>query len=101
MRTVHFIGGRGCALCESLVEPVVKPAKERHPEHVFMHFDWDAYIAEANGRCPIARIPLFVIEHEGREEFRFSGALSPEELESIVACEGDTVSFDGIVEVHA
>ncbi len=101
MRTVHFIGGKGCTLCESLIDSVVKPARERHPEHVFMHFDWDAYIAEANGRCSIARIPLFVVENEGSEEFRFSGAPSLEELESIIACEGETLSFDDVAEVHA
>lgn len=98
MRNVVFITRPGCAQCLDLLETVIAPLKERHPRNVEVHSTWDGKIAEINKRGTITRIPLFVVENGGREEFRYSGRLSLEELEAIVTCEDEVLTLDDVME---
>ena len=83
------------------MEHVVTPLVERYPGHVKVHHGWDADMERINKRIPITRIPLFVVEHNGCEEFRFSGRLTFEEVEEIVTYDGEVLTLGDVLDVVA
>lgn len=97
MRNVIFIGRAGCNSCWYLYETVIKPLQERYKRNVSVHYGWDATVQRVNKRKQITRIPLIVVERDGREEFRYSGRLEPEELAAIIEYEGDTITLDDVL----
>lgn len=98
MRNIVFITRSGCSTCLNLLKTAITPLKERYPDNVEIHSNWDDKIAQVNKRCAITRIPLFVVENQGREEFRFAGRLSYEELEEIVTCESEVLALDDVLD---
>ncbi len=92
MRRIIYIGDRSCRPCRHYKETVIDPLMARHPGSIEVHTGWDAKIAEVNARRKITKVPTVVIEKDGREEFRFSAFLEPEQLEGIIACESDTLT---------
>lgn len=97
MRTVLFIGMRGCSTCDSLYEKVVAPLERKHPRNVSSHYSWDEAMARVNGRKEIRSVPLFVVENGGEEEFRFFGRLSAEQIEGIVRCEREAITLEEVL----
>ena len=99
MRQVHYVGRAGCGMCEDIMEHVVAPLSERYPGHVTAHFGWDSDMERINRRKPITHVPLFVVEHGGEEEFRFSGRLTLGELEEIVTCDAEALALGDVLAV--
>ena len=81
------------------MEHVVLPLAERYPGHVKVHHGWDSDMERINRRIPITRIPLFVVEHDGHEEFRFSGRLTLDEVEEIVTYGGESLALRDVLDV--
>lgn len=98
MRKVIYIGQSYCPACNSMLENVVKPLKAKHPDSVSVHYGWDGVMERVNRRKSIKTIPLFVVENEGREEFRYSGKLSVKELSAIIECERDVITLDDVLD---
>ena len=97
MRKVLFIGASYCGKCKWLLENVVAPLAEKHPEAVSVHYGRDQEIFRVNERKRIKTVPLFVVENDGEEEFRFSGNLSAEQIEGIIAYEGEVLTLDDVL----
>lgn len=95
MRTVMLVGRAGCGACHS-AKRAIAPIMGLYPENVTAHFTWDRDVERINARKRIDRVPLFVVENGGEEEFRFSGWLSADEIEEIVTCDADTLSLEDI-----
>lgn len=98
MRTVHYIGRAGCGMCEDIMEHVVAPLMARYPDNVVAHYGWDSDMERINNRKPIDRVPLFVVENGGEEEFRFSGRLTLDEIEDIVTYDGEVLTLGDVLE---
>ncbi|RVU97054.1 hypothetical protein EII22_08965 [Coriobacteriales bacterium OH1046] len=96
MRNIVYIGRDGCAMCESILDLVVAPLMDKYPDRITSHFSWDQDVERVNSRKPIDRVPLFVVERDGEEEFRFSGWLSADEIEEIATCDAGTLSLEDI-----
>lgn len=97
MRNILFIGRKGCNACEYQRETVIEPLRQKYPDNVSVHYNWDAAIARVNAAKTITRIPLVVVECNGVEEFRYDGALTFEELESIIKCESATLTLEEVI----
>ena len=97
MRNIIYIGRRGCNACEYQRETVIEPLRQKYPDNVSVHYNWDDVIARVNAAQKITRIPLTVVECDGREEFRYGGALTFEELEGIINCESKTLTLDEVI----
>lgn len=99
MREVVYIGRAGCGACRHLREAVIEPLAESYPGNVSIHDSgWDRTMERVNSAQPITRVPLIVVEHDGREEFRFSGALTYDQLEGIVTCDAETLSVREVLD---
>lgn len=83
-------------MCERILEHVVAPLMDAYPDMITSHFSWDQDMERVNARKAITRVPLFVVEKDGEEEFRLSGWLSADEIEDIMLCDADTLSIDDI-----
>jgi hypothetical protein len=97
MRNVLFIGQAGCKACERMYETVIAPLEKRYPNNISTHYKWDGAIERVNRRKTIKRIPLVVVEKDGREEFRYCGELTIDELSAIVECERETLTLDDVL----
>lgn len=97
MRRIIYIGDRSCRPCRHYKETVIDPLIERHPGAVEVHVGWDSKIAEVNARSEITRVPTVVVEKDGREEFRFSAFLEPDQLEGIITCDAETLSAGDVI----
>lgn len=98
MRNILFIGRKGCNACEYQRETVIEPLRQKYPDNVSVHYNWDASIARVNAAKTITRIPLTVVECNGVEEFRYDGALTFEELEEIINCNHATLTIDEVLD---
>lgn len=96
MRNVLFFGLHYCGCCNEILEGVVKPLMRKYPGNVTAHYGWDEAIARANGRKKVKTVPLFVVEKDGEEEFRFSGRLEADQIEGIVLCERETLTLEDV-----
>lgn len=94
MRRIIYVGDRSCRPCRHYKETVIDPLMERYPGSIEVHTGWDAKIEEINGRCAITRVPTVVVEHDGREEFRFTAFLEPEQLEDIILCDSESLTAE-------
>ena len=97
MRNVLYIGRNDCPACVTLYNEVVAQLETKYPANVTSHVSWDEAIARVNARKEIDNIPLFVVENGGEEEFRFFGRLDAEQIEGIVAYEGETLTLDDVL----
>ena len=86
-----------CGTCNVIRREVVEPLQEEYPDRVHILYDWDADLARIDGRKAVTNVPLFVIEDDGREEFRFSAFLKPGELEDIINCNADASAFEEVL----
>lgn len=94
MRNIIYIGRKGCNACEYQRETVIEPLRQKYPENVSVHYNWDDVIARVNAAKTITRIPLIVVDCDGNEEFRYNGSLTFEELEEIINCDAPTLTLD-------
>lgn len=97
MRNIIFIGRAGCGACSRVRTLVIEPLAKRYPNNVSIHYNWDDVTERVNRRKTIKRIPLVVVEKDGREEFRYCGELSIEKLAAIVECENETLTLDDVL----
>ena len=97
LRDIIFIGRKGCNACEYQRETVIEPLRQKYPDNVSVHYNWDDVIARVNADKKITRIPLTVVAHDGCEEFRYDGALTFEELEAIIKCDASTLTLDEVI----
>lgn len=96
MRRIFFIGMPYCGACEQIRRSVVEPLVARRPQQVRVLTRWCPDMARIDGRRPITRVPLFVVEMDGAEEFRFS--LWPDKglLEGIIDSNADHLTFEEV-----
>ena len=97
MRNILYIGRKGSNACEYQRETVIEPLRQKYPDNVSVHYNWDAAIARVNAAKTITRIPLTVVECNGVEEFRYDSALTFEELEGIVNSNASTLTIDEVI----
>ena len=45
----------------------------------------------------MTKVPTIIVEHNGREEFRFSAMIDEEQLEAIITHEGDVLTFEDVM----
>lgn len=97
MRDIIFIGRKGCNACEYQRETVIEPLRQKYPDNVSVHYNWDDVIARVNADKKITRIPLTVVVCDGCEEFRYVGAFTFEELEEIIKCNAPMLTLDEVI----
>lgn len=98
MRDIIFIGRKGCNACEYQRETVIEPLRQKYPDRVSVHYNWDDAIARVNAKQTITQIPLIVVDKDGSEEFRYSGALTFEELEEIINSNATTLTIEEVLD---
>ena len=99
MRDLIMVARAGCGMCHDILERELAPLIERYPGHVSAHFAWDQTVETVNARKRVTHVPLFVVEHDGVEEFRFTGRLTTDELEEIVTCDAEALTLDDVLGV--
>ena len=98
MRDIIFIGRKGCNACEYQRETVIEPLRQKYPDNVSVHYNWDDVIARVNEAKTITTIPLVVVEHDGCEEFRYVGAFTLEELEAVINCSRSVLTVEEVLD---
>ena len=96
MRDVFYISASYCNQCQRIKREIVAPLVEKYPGHVSIHENYDAKIGELDNRKRVNRVPLFVVEKDGVEEFRFAGELSAEEIEAIINYDGEVLTLEEV-----
>ena len=97
MRHIVYLGDRTCKPCREYKERVIDPLIAKHPGAIEVHPCWDERFARANAAAPITKVPTIIVEHEGREEFRFSAMVDADQLEAIITHEGDALSSGDVI----
>ena len=97
MRHLVYLGNASCKPCRDYKESVIDPLIESYPGAIEVHAHYDARFAKANALIPVTKVPTIIVEHNGREEFRFSAMIDEEQLEAIITHEGDVLTLEDVI----
>lgn len=97
MRHLVYLGDASCKPCRDYKEGVIDPIAESYPDAIEVHTRFDARFAKANALIPVTKVPTIIVEHEGREEFRFSAMVGEEQLEEIITYEGRVLTLGDVM----
>lgn len=86
MRVLYFVGASYCGPCNAMRRGAVEPLMAEFPGRV-VAMDariWNADLERIESRGKIARVPLVVVEDDGREVHRSVGMKGGDELRALL-----------------
>lgn len=81
---IVYIGRSDCPSCRRILRDSVEPLQKRYPNNVSIHMGFDTKISQIDQRQQITKIPLVVLENDGKEIERRLNNLDYESLERVI-----------------